>query len=222
MNRFSTKVYIASTKSLEDEGIFHSLYQTVSEERQQKIDRLRFPKDKRLSLAAEVLLRKALLLNGISEFTMEVDQNGKPYLAECGSIKFNLSHSEERVMCALSVKEVGCDLEWMKEPNYKMTEYFLAKEEITILNDIKTDEEKKEMFYRFWTLKESFMKAVGLGVRIPLKEFWFSFEGDSTIVHQNIDRKTYYLKEFDFKDGYRYALCSLCPEIDEIVELSLF
>jgi hypothetical protein len=59
-------------------------------------------------------------------------------------------------------------------------------------------------------------------MRIPLKEFWFSFEGDSAIVHQKIERNTYYLKELDLKDGYRYALCSLCPEIDEIVELSLF
>ena len=221
MKGLGTKVYIASTKDLEDNQVFQSLYYTVSKERQEKIDRLRFPKDKRLSLAAEVLLRKALKLNGIDDFTLEVDENGKPYLKGISGLKFNLSHSEERVMCVISEKEVGCDVEWMKKPNYKMTEYFLTKEEITMLKRLNLEEEKQEMFYRLWTLKESFVKAIGLGMKIPLKDFWFSFEGDTISVHQNINQKTYYLKEYDLKDGYRYAVCSLCPKIDEIVELNL-
>lgn len=220
MEGLGTKVYIASIKDLEDEQVFQSLYQTVSKERQKKIDRLRFSKDKRLSLAAEVLLGKALKLNGIDNFTLEADENGKPYLKEISGLKFNLSHSEERVMCVISEKEVGCDVEWMKKPNYKMAEYFLTKEEITMLNR-SNSEEKQVMFYRFWTLKESFMKAVGLGMKIPLKDFRFSFEGDTVSVHQNINQQTYYLKEIDLKDGYRYAICSLCPKIDEIVELNL-
>ena len=153
-----TKTYIVSTSGLEDEKVFQSLYHIVSKERQDKIDRLRFLKDKRLSLAAEVLLGKALKLNGIDDFTLEVDENGKPYLKEISGLKFNLSHSEERVMCVISEKEVGCDVEWMKKPHYKMAEYFLTKEEITMLNRSNSEEEKQVMFYRFWTLKESFMK----------------------------------------------------------------
>ncbi len=222
MEGFGTKVYIASTKGLENEQVFQSLYHIVSKERQDKIDRLRFQKDKRLSLASEVLLGKALKLNGIDDFTLETDENGKPYLKGISGLKFNLSHSEERVMCVISEKEVGCDLEWIKKTNYGMAEYFLTKDEITILNSSMAEEEKQVMFYRFWTLKESFMKAVGLGMRIPLKDFSFSFEEDHIFVHQNIDQKTYYMKEYNLKDGYRYAVCSLCPEIDEIEELSLF
>ena len=221
MNLSGTKAYIVSTSGLEDEQVFQSLYHTVSKERQEKIDRIRFLKDKRLSLAAEVLLGKTLKLNGIDDFTLEVDENGKPYLKGISGLKFNLSHSEERVMCVISEKEVGCDVEWVKKPNYKMAEYFLTKEEITMLNRLNSEEEKQVMFYRLWTLKESFMKAVGLGMKIPLKDFWFSFEGDTISVHQNINHQTYYLKEYDLKDGYRHAICSLHPEIDEIVELNL-
>lgn len=222
MNPSTTKVYIASTKGLDDGQIFQSLYETVSKERQDKIDRLRFPKDKRLSLAAEVLLKKALQLNGVTDLTMCVSEKGKPYLEGINPLKFNLSHSEERVMCVISDKETGCDVEWMKKPNYRMAEYFLTKEEITILDRAKTEEEKQDLFFRFWTLKESFMKAVGLGIRISPKEFRFSFERDQIFLYQNIDSKTYYFREFDLKDGYKYAVCGMCPEFGEIEELQLF
>ena len=58
MKKLGTKVYIASTKELDQENRFKFFYETVSLERRQKIDRLRFEKDKKLSLAAELLRKK--------------------------------------------------------------------------------------------------------------------------------------------------------------------
>lgn len=251
MERSKTKVYIASTKELEDEQVFQSLYQTVSKERRDKIDRLKFPKDKRLSLAAEVLLKKALAQNGIDEFELEVGENGKPYLKEGSHLEcshcvyFNLSHSEERVLCVISDKEAGCDVEKIKDTDYKIARHFFTKEEYDLIENytikttgneeapeqlthdgdtaLKLEEEKQKqyMFFRLWTLKESFMKATGLGMKLSLKDFSFSIREEKACVYQKVNGEQYYFKEYDRNDGYRYAVCSLTPEISDIMELRL-
>ena len=231
MDKVKTKVYIASTKELEDEQVFQSLYQTVSKKRQDKIDRLKFPKDKRLSLAAEVLLKKALAQNGIHEYEIETAENGKPYLKGEESVYFNLSHSEERVMCVISDREVGCDVEQVRETDYKVAKHFFTTKEYEQIErcgegeengmSAATEAEKMDRFFRLWTLKESFMKAVGLGMKLSLKDFYFMIEEEQIRVYQNVNREQYYFREYNLKDGYRYAVCSLEPTIGDIVELKL-
>ncbi len=220
MNQIGTRVYIASTMELEDEALFESLYQTVSKERQEKIDRLRFQKDKRLSLAAAVLLQKVLEWNEIYEYEIKIGENGKPYLEGSDLPKFNLSHSEERVMCVISTEDTGCDVEFIKKPNMKIAECFLSKKEMDLLTGLQTEEEKQHMFYRLWTLKESFIKATGKGMEIPLKEFQFSFEEDNIFIQQHMNKKQYYFKEYDLKDGYKYAVCSMNPDFGKPIEVS--
>ncbi|MBE5956385.1 MAG: 4'-phosphopantetheinyl transferase superfamily protein [Lachnospiraceae bacterium] len=219
MELFETKVYVASTAELEDEQVFHALYQTVSKERREKIDKLRFPKDKRLSLAAEVLLKKALIINGIGEFECGIGENGKPFLVGNSSVEFNLSHSEERVMCVISNQEAGCDVERIRDTDYKVARHFFTTEENDMIEAAGL--KKQEMFFRIWTLKESFLKATGLGMRIPLKDFYFSIDEDRICVYQNVNQASYYFKEYDLHDGYRYAVCSLNPAFADIVKVDL-
>lgn len=221
MEQLGTKVYIASTKAVEEEQRFQALYQRVPKGRQEKIDRLRHVKDKRLSLAAALLLGEALRLNGIHDYEILIDENGKPYLAGNEIIKFNLSHSKERVMCVLSDKEVGCDVEYKKEYNNKLAKRFLAEEELALFHGRNGEEEKRDIFYRLWTLKESFVKAVGQGMRISLKKIQFSFHENQAQVYQNVNGESFYFKEYDLKDGYRYAVCSRNPDISEIIPVQL-
>jgi len=223
MKQFGTKVYIASVRVLEDDHLFEQLYQTVSKERQEKIDRLRFSKDKRLSLAAAVLLRKALEQNGVYEYEIKSEENGKPYLIGEETIKFNLSHSEERVMCVLSDQETGCDVEKIRDTDYKVAKHFFAPEEWDMLERAAAQgqEEKQKMFFRLWTLKESFIKAIGLGMGLSMKDFHFFIQDKDVHVYQNVSREQYYFKEYDLKDGYRYAVCSMNPAFAEIEKVDL-
>lgn len=211
MRLFGTKIYIASAKELENEEQFIRLYQTVSKERQQKIDRLRFSKDKRLSLAAELLLKKALKEIGINEHRIEYGENGKPYLKDISEVYFNLSHSEERVMCVISEKEVGCDVEKIRDTDFRIAGHFLTDEEQAFLEQANNLEEKKELFFRLWTLKESFLKATGMGMKLSMKDFMFQFVDNQVYVCQTVNGEQYFFEEYDFQDGYRYAVCSLCP-----------
>ena len=176
MNLTGTKVYIGSTKILEDNRIFEKYYEIVSDERKVKVDRLRFDKDKRLSLAAEILLKKALEDYGIFKYEIAYGENGKPYLAGMPEVKFNLSHSEERVMCVLSEKESGCDVERIKDANLLVAKHFCTDAEYALIQEKEMKAEKEEVFFRLWTLKESFLKATGLGMKLSMKDFYFNIE----------------------------------------------
>lgn len=201
------KIYTADVGPLSDERLFRALYERVSAGRREKTDRMRFEKDKRLTLGAGALLETALAAEGVDDFTMAEEQNHKPCLAGRPALKFNLSHSGTKVLCALSDCDIGCDVEAVREIDMKIARrFFFAGEYEALLRC--PPGERGELFFRFWTCKESFMKATGLGLALPLGDFCVLLEGDAPRVRQQVDGRSYYFKEFDRGDAYRYAVCS--------------
>lgn len=216
-----TKVYIADTKVFSDDSFFNKMYNTVSAERQEKIDHLQQKKDKNLSLAAEVLLKKALLELGISDCEISHNPNGKPYVKNREDVFISLSHSHERVMCAVSSLPVGCDAEKSENANIKIAERFFCNSEYDAIIQKATPEEQQKMFFRLWTLKESFIKATGLGKKLSLNSFGFEIKDGEITITQSVNQNKYYFKEFDFNDGYSYSVCSMCPDICELKQVIL-
>ena len=218
------KVYIARTDELNDDIMFGRLYNAASRRRREKTDKLLFRKDKMLSLAAEALLRKALADIGITHFELEYGRNGKPYIRD-KNIFFNLSHSEDTVMCAVSEREIGADTEKITDIDLEVAKRFFHREEYAMLLEQRTDEEKRDMFFRLWTLKESFVKAVGIGMALSPDSFSIAIEDDKISVRQNISRGKYYFKEYSLGDGYKYAVCGLSPCFEgaaETVSLGIY
>ena len=215
------KVYIARTEELEDDILFGRLYNAASRMRREKTDKLIFRKDKMLSLAADALMRKALSDRGINDFVLEYGKNGKPYIKD-KDIYFNLSHSETTVMCAVSDLEIGCDAEKITDIDLEIAKRFFCGTEYEMIAKERSDEEKRDMFFRLWTLKESFVKATGLGMAMPMNSFCIDINKDKISVLQNVSQEKYYFKEYDFNDGYKYAVCSLSPQFEEMAEFVSF
>lgn len=220
MRMNKTKVYVSDTKFLKDKSVFGELYQTVSPNRQRKIDAFLFEKDKQLCLAAELILKKALSHAGIDHYTVKRGALGKPYL-EKERICFNLSHSEEMVMCAISSKEVGCDVEKVTDIDLEIAKRFFYTTEYEAIKAAQSEAERRNMFFRLWTLKESFMKATGLGMKLPLDSFRIGIEGGKLTVCQNVNQEKYFFKEYDFNNGYKYAVCSLTDKFGDAELVSL-
>ncbi len=220
MKMNKTNVYVADTKLLKDKDVFGELYQTVSPDRQRKIDAFRFEKDKRLCLAAELLLKKGLSDAGIESFNVKCGVFGKPYIENEG-ICFNLSHSEEMVLCAVSSKEVGCDVEKITDIDLEIAKRFFYTTEYDAIMAAQSYEERCHTFFRLWTLKESFMKATGLGMKLPLDRFRIDISGAEITVFQSVDKKRYFLKEYHFHNGYKYAVCSLTDDFADAEFVSL-
>jgi 4'-phosphopantetheinyl transferase len=94
-------------------------------------------------------------------------------------LRFNLSHTEGLVVLAVAGSDVGVDVEWLdrKGRTVELADRYFAPAEATALRALPTDQQR-DRFFDLWTLKESYIKARGLGLAIPLASFAFSgFEG---------------------------------------------
>lgn len=175
------RIYIADVSST-DTKTFLSLYSTLPKERREKIDGFTLTKDKYLSLFSGLLLERVKKDYKKENEEIVFNENGKPYFIS-GDIYFNLSHSGEKVCCAVSDSEIGCDIQKIGEYKEKTVNGFFSptEREYVLSSDDKTD-----AFYSVWTLKESYIKNLGesiikarnlsviteKGVKVPEKTFY--------------------------------------------------
>lgn len=144
-------------------------YGLVPKNRQKKIDFYRFDKDKKLSAGAYLLLKKLLDEGNITKPVFKTEKYGKAYISNYDNIHFNLSHSGKIVLCAISDMEVGVDIEY-NDPTIDLNiakNYFYNSEYESIM---KSNEPSAE-FFKYWVLKESYMKYTGLGMNLELDSF---------------------------------------------------
>lgn len=217
MSKSKVYVYAADTAILNDDTLFAAGYSAVSDLRRAKTDRFLFKKDKILSIGAELLLRYCLKEHGIPDYTVAYGEYGKPYLkgTPCGifdyPVHFNLSHSQERVMCAISESPVGCDVEKTADADLEVARRFFTAEEYMHITAQTERQKRNDAFFELWTLKESLMKATGLGAMLPPESFKTDIENGNF---------GYNYKTYDLSDGYKYAVCSVCNIFDEHIRFA--
>ena len=130
---------------------------------------------------------------------------GKPYVSGT-SIHFNLSHSEELAVLAVSGQfEVGIDIEHLKPEvdTLGIAERFFHPGEYQQLLEARP-EERKLLFYYCWTAKEAFLKAKGVGIANHLQSFYLNFKDPNNI---RVPFTT-----ADFKDLEEWAVYTYQPD----------
>lgn len=135
---------------------------------------------------------------------------------------FNLSHSGKYVLCSVppAGEKTGCDIEKIGAFRGKLAERFFCPEEYDFLM-AQEEEVRRETFYRYWVLKESFMKATRQGMKMGLDTFSIrldSASGRPELVRQPEDvKETYYYQEYQ-APGARIAVCSTCMHFAEKIK----
>jgi 4'-phosphopantetheinyl transferase len=112
---------------------------------------------------------------GIFEYT----KAGKPFLP--GYFPFSISHSNSLAAVLISEKEVGIDLE--KIVDIKNTEDFSSFFSVSELNQIESSDNRMEMFFYYWTIKEAILKFTGEGISGINKLKQIEFLSDREIIH---------------------------------------
>ena len=202
-------IYTGSVSVFEDPALYDSVYSLVSDDRRRSTDRKRMPADKRRSLAAEALLMRACSEYGVDYASAHFarNENGKPFFTDI-PVYYNLSHSADRVMCAVSRSPVGCDVEKIRKVSDSIAARFYHPEEAALLDGIEDISERERLFFRIWTLKESFVKCIGDGFGIPFESFCVVPEENGWRVKTDIPGR-YSLYEYDCGDSeYMYSYCS--------------
>jgi 4'-phosphopantetheinyl transferase len=135
----------------------------------EKINQLKRWQDRHASLLGKLLLIKGLNDFGYSNLDLNsitYNQYGRPLLSE--NIDFNISHSGNYVMCALSDEgNIGVDIEEIKAIDVTQFKKFITSDELAL---IQNSENSLTEFYELWAKKEAVMKAEGRGLSIPLKD----------------------------------------------------
>ncbi len=221
LEEYGACVYRMDVRELEDKDLFSRCYKRLSDERRKKIDSYLFGRDKRLSLGAGILLDKGLSAYGLREREVSISygKNGKPRLSGNSHIHFNLSHSGEMALAVFADREVGCDIEKVQKADLSLAEEFFTKGEYDYIVGQKAKDKRDEAFYRLWTLKESFLKALGSGLALSLDSFEVKIMEDGKIdLIQNVDRRKYYFKEYRFEE-YCGAVCFQSSHSSDILFL---
>lgn len=156
----------------------------------------------------------------IKDCIINKNRYGKPYFENYQDIKYNVSHCNGMVAVAFSKDEIGIDIEDIKIYRTNIISKLCTNEEVDY---IKNGDYSNKRFFKIWTLKEAYMKAIGMGFAYSPKDVTFvidekemlddkknddSFNDNNiTIKRKKIDNVKVHQKEL--KGGYILSLCSL-------------
>lgn len=208
---------------------YEKLLNVVSSEKRIQIEKYRFEADRKRTLFAELLLRyvcSEYFKIGQNDFVLTKNEFGKPYLAGKNVPFFNLSHSGKYVLCGISLKECGVDIEKIKDCRNGIAKRGFSKNEFAELENA-PDSEKAELFYAYWTLKESYVKYLGKGLAVPFNSFSFVKKNGSFVLEKPENLENAAAFSMRLEDGYMIGAVCACEinsfscekvEIDEIIK----
>jgi len=206
---------------LEAVGADESLWQrTLSSDELDRASRFHFPRDRQRFASSRSLLR--ILLAGFlatdpAAVSFSYSEKGKPLLgpAHAGSnVKFNISHSGGITLLAFTRgREIGVDVEQVRSDFdvQAIARRFFSSKEQRQLADL-PPEKNVDAFFRCWTRKEAYIKAVGDGLSLPLNQFDVSLEtGEANALLATrpdaSEAGHWLLQEVPGGPGYIAALC---------------
>ena len=159
-------------------------------------------------------LEQILKEEDVGKVIIKKNDFGKPYLEQPKGIYFNGSHSGDYLVCALSNRPIGVDIQekLLQTPCLKLAKRFFTKKEYDSLLDL-DEKGQREAFFRLWTQKESYMKYCGSGFSLPMNTFEIQEENGAWHVFIKGERAACCLKEVQLDCAYSLWVCGEEEEI---------
>jgi len=195
-----------------DEEIFHHSLLWLPEDLRHPMLRFRRKEDRDRALLGALLMRYALSQTcslPFKDIKIQKNEYGKPSLSACHRIHFNLSHAGEWIVLLISEHPVGVDVEQINSIDLTGMDLFFSKREWDRLSSYE-GQQKLDCFYDLWTLKESYMKALGLGMSLPPNSFWISYDPCITVQPHQGDQH-WHFKQYALSPDYKLSACSASP-----------
>jgi 4'-phosphopantetheinyl transferase len=173
-------------QQVDDAALLRRYESILSPDEHERRLRLRLERLRHDYLVAHALLRVSLSRYADvapRDWTFRRSRHGRPEISGprgAPPLRFNLSHTDGFVACAVTKgRAVGVDVE-DRSRSLRFTDVakrFFAPVEADAL-DALPEEERRAGFFRLWTLKEAYIKALGLGLAMSLESFWFQFDAN--------------------------------------------
>jgi 4'-phosphopantetheinyl transferase len=196
-------------------SLFGDIIPYLSEEKRDRIYRFININDSLRTLVGEKLIRLIIaeeLGLTVEEILIKNDKFGKPYLSGADDFHFNISHSGDFVVCAVSCQPVGIDIEQIQPIDLNIVNNYFSGQEYEDLM-MQNDRNRLDYFYDLWTMKESYLKAVGSGITVPLDSFTVRINGNDSEVTGIPDE--FCFKRYRFHENYKLSVCGIEREFAE-------
>lgn len=183
-------LYTALLDQMDDARALRCCEALLSPDERARQGQFVFERNRREFVYAHALVRLALSRHAPhiapETWRFSVGRHGKPAVAgptDAPALYFNLSHTRGLVACVVAAEPVlGVDVESMDRVGHttEVAARFFASPEVESLSRLPVPAQR-DWFFRFWTLKESYIKARGLGLALPLDQFWFLLQPEGPV-----------------------------------------
>lgn len=157
----------------------------LSSSERARMERFRFPIDRRMYGVSHALVRRVLARYvGLPPelLTFSLGAHGKPALTNTSQnlVQFNLTHTRGLAALVVSAgREVGIDAErGDRTIGIELAERIYSERERDALSQL-PDRHRARAMIRLWTLKEAYVKALGVGLRLSVSELTFLLADDA-------------------------------------------
>src|SRR5437763_1479523 len=181
-------VWLAFYDEIGDEGL-HAAYRSVlSADELAQEPRFYFARDRRRYLVTRALVRTVLSRYAAvrhAEWSFSTNAYGRPEIAnaQTDDLRFNLSHTHSLIALAVTRgRALGVDVENFRarEISIDIADHYFAPPEVAALAAVPRAQQQYR-FFEYWTFKESYIKARGMGLSLPLDKFSFHYPHDRAV-----------------------------------------
>ncbi len=216
-------LWLAWLGEITDPRLLAEYRSLLSEEELAKQARFHFERDQHRYLVTRAMVRMVLSKYAQvapCDWRFSINEHGKPSIAAehaggARGMQFNLSHTDALVALGVTRgRAIGVDVEdaRARAVGLDIADRFFALAEAAALRAL-PHEQQQRRFFDYWTLKESYVKARGGGMSIPLGSFAFFLE-DPARIRLEIDEslqdraERWLFLRFRFRMNHLVALCS--------------
>jgi 4'-phosphopantetheinyl transferase len=185
-------LWLAYYNRFADSGLPDAYLELLTDEERAQAGRFQFERDRLRYLVTRALVRTTLSRYtpiSAAQWRFTTNKYGRPTISErhgrdACALQFNISHTRSLITLAVSREAaVGVDVENVtsRAAPIDVADRFFSRGEAAELGALEPGRQQHR-FFEYWTLKESYIKARGMGLAIPLDKFTFSYPSDATVV----------------------------------------
>lgn len=207
------KIYALKFDRQLPQELFSLLLSSVGKDKRARILRFRDWRDAYRVLYGDLLVRhiiKEKTGKSNKDITLAVDTHSKPYLKTDTDLFFNISHSGSWVVGTVDMQPVGIDIEQVMPIAEDVMQEVLSSQEYSEIKDLE-ESQKLSDFYAMWTIKESYLKALGKGLEPNMRVVHTQRLRNRKILlssHGIIQKNTFF-RTYALDPEYRMTVCCL-------------
>lgn len=169
-------------------------------------------------LMINYLLRRYYHLNR-TDFKIMRQEHGKPCLTGVENIYYNISHSGDYIVCALADTEVGIDIEKNAVARLAVARRFFHPQELGQLEKLE-ETGRNDLFFTYWSVKESFLKYTGSGLTRSLSSFYADVP-EGFAIYEAGHRVPVVIRPCGIDPGYACYVCSTQDVVPDVMPLTV-